>query len=84
MPFIVPPQAEYIYYKIFHYNRYRISITVILKHTSAIDSGTPSPSTSLINECLVIAPFTGDSLLNASLSLFISESLTEIHAHIYK
>lgn len=50
----------------------------ILRHTSAIDSGTPSPRTSLMNECLVIAPFTGDSLLNASLSLLSSESLTEI------
>lgn len=30
IPFIVPPQAEYIYYKIFHYNGYKISITMIL------------------------------------------------------
>lgn len=30
-----------------------------------------------MNECLVIAPFTGDSLLNASLSLLSSKSLTK-------
>lgn len=54
----------------------------IEKLTSAIDNGTPSPRTSLMNECLVIAPFTGDSLLKASLSLLISESLTKIYINI--
>jgi len=44
-----------------------------------MDNGTPSPRTSLMNECLVIAPLTGDNLLNASLSLLSSESLTKTH-----
>lgn len=45
--------------------------------TSATGTGTPSPSTSFTNDCLLMSPFKLDDRLKASFKRLNSASVTE-------